>query len=784
MDSTKAGVLAQLQHKVSLFRVPNFFHFTVGEFHHDKDNILRKVSKMFHSTIVVRSSSIFEDGATVSSAGEFESILNIDSADSSAVLTAVDSVIKSYTHKKADNNQIIIQEMVKGSTMSGVIFTHDLNAGAPYYVINYDDQSGCTDTVTSGNSEYSNRTLYIHRKATNKLHSDRFVNLLEAVQELEKILNSEFLDIEFALGKDLTPYLLQVRPITTKSNWNRSLTKRIDKTLDGVQLFLKDRLKRIDGVYGKTTVLGQMPDWNPAEMIGRAPRALATSLYKAIITDKAWRIAREQMGYSVPIGQPLMVVLAGQPFIDTRLSFHSYLPKTICPVVAEKLVDHWVARLSRSPESHDKIEFDIAITAYSFDMDNRIECLIGDALTVVEKRDFRQAHLIHTRTLIKGECDGSVPIAMAMINALKQKQQLSPPENISSLFAMLDDCITLGTVPFSILARHGFIAKTILLSLENQGVLSNEEVNQLQSSVHTVASELVDDMHSLQSGELKDCAFMRTYGHLRPGTYDIMSQRYDQMKSFTDANAPSPSHKKKRKKFRLSQAQATQINIMLAKDGFGDFKATDLLDYVNDATVGREYGKFVFTRTLSDMVELIGKFAEAHSLSRDEISHIPINTLLATAHHSCENTIEDDLRALSNIELEKHHISSSIRLPQLLIDESGVHVVPFQVSHPNFITKKKVTAPSIALFPGTDAMPLSGRVVIIEGADPGFDWIFSYKIAGLVTKYGGANSHMAIRCAEFGIPAAIGCGEQRFDLILNASQVHLDCAVGFIEPLH
>ena len=32
----------------------------------------------------------------------------------------------------------------------------------------------------------------------------------------------------------------------------------------------------------------------------------------------------------------------------------------------------------------------------------------------------------------------------------------------------------------------------------------------------------------------------------------------------------------------------------------------------------------------------------------------------------------------------------------------------------------------------------------------------------LITKYGGANSHMAIRCSELNIPAAIGVGEKNF----------------------
>ena len=63
---------------------------------------------------------------------------------------------------------------MQNTSMSGVIFTHDLNTGAPYYVINYDDESGMTDTVTSGSSEYANRTLYIHRNSIGKIRSKRF----------------------------------------------------------------------------------------------------------------------------------------------------------------------------------------------------------------------------------------------------------------------------------------------------------------------------------------------------------------------------------------------------------------------------------------------------------------------------------------------------------------------------------------------------------------------------------------------------------------------------------
>jgi hypothetical protein len=42
---------------------------------------------------------------------------------------------------------------------------------------------------------------------------------------------------------------------------------------------------------------------------------------------------------------------------------------------------------------------------------------------------------------------------------------------------------------------------------------------------------------------------------------------------------------------------------------------------------------------------------------------------------------------------------------------------------------------------------------------PGFDWLFAYPIAGLITAWGGANSHMAIRAGELDLPAVIGAGE-------------------------
>ena len=67
----------------------------------------------------------------------------------------------------------------------------------------------------------------------------------------------------------------------------------------------------------------------------------------------------------------------------------------------------------------------------------------------------------------------------------------------------------------------------------------------------------------------------------------------------------------------------------------------------------------------------------------------------------------------------------------------------------------------------------AGRILFVPSADPGFDWIFTRGIAGFVTQFGGANSHMAIRASELGIPAVIGAGESA---VSSAGRPPTSCA--------
>jgi phosphohistidine swiveling domain-containing protein len=783
-SKSKAQILKWVSPKLKNFIVPDLSIFTVKCLRKDIDAIISSVQNQFgDKKLVIRSSSLREDLGSWSSAGAYESVLGVPASDRDAIAQAMRLVQDSYqrTHEISDDDEVFVQEMVTAVSMSGVIFTHDHNTGAPYYVVNYDDESGLTNTVTAGEGDYSNRTLYIHRGRVEAIKSPRFERLICAVSELERILDCRYLDIEFALNADFVPYLLQVRKITTQGNWAESIGEQVSECLNRSTKTIKKRFSPITGVYGKTTVFGQMPDWNPAEMIGRAPRRLALTLYSKLITDSAWRVSRGRMGYHIPGHEPLMVSIAGQPFIDVRLSLNSFLPSDLSPEICGRLVEAGIERLRRHPELHDKIEFEVFITAFSFDIEEKLNRLFHGVLTEDEMCHVISKYKDLTFPLLRGEGVGSIESALRDLERLAERQISHHNDVLSTKrFAeIISDCIHFGTIPFATLARHAFIGKTLLLSLEKCGVLNISEISVIERSFKTIATELVEDFHKLHTGNITADSFLRRYGHLRPGTYDILSSRYDQMHNIIpDVGFRSASIEPF--SYSLTDDQLDQITALLKANDLDDFSPDKLFDYIRSATVSREYAKFVFTKTVSDLLESISLLGESVGLSREQLSHLSINDLLSLEGSDINSNIRQKLTLISEKASSEHAVSSAIRLPQILSEEADLHVIPFQVSVPNFITTKTVSAQVVVLDSSSKIQDIRGKIVLIENADPGFDWIFAHRISGLITKYGGTNSHMAIRCAEFGLPAAIGCGEQRFEAFRQSNTLCLDCAAGLI----
>ncbi|WP_019216296.1 PEP/pyruvate-binding domain-containing protein [Legionella tunisiensis] len=237
---TKADTLKRLESRVSTCKIGNQVCFTLHDWLSDSSKVLNSIVTVFSGTsIIVRSSSKNEDSWTSSNAGEYQSILNVDANDSKAISEAIDKVIISYGNHADEEEQVLVQQCISNVAISGVVFTCNLDTGAPYYRFNFDDKSSSTESVTSGNS-LSLRTIILSRFKTDLLATKepKLIPVLRAVQELEELLQFDKLDIEFAVDWDGCVHVFQVRPITVDHSNFEVEQSEIENNLFDSQKFL------------------------------------------------------------------------------------------------------------------------------------------------------------------------------------------------------------------------------------------------------------------------------------------------------------------------------------------------------------------------------------------------------------------------------------------------------------------------------------------------------------------------------------------------------------------
>jgi glutamine kinase len=782
-SKTKAETLIMLSELG--YNVPSALYFAVHEWNANEDEIIDRITNKFgNELLAIRSSSLAEDTADSSMAGAFESLLNIN-IERKIIKEAVKFVVNSFDDNL--NNQVLIQPMVKNVAMSGVVMTQVLDDGSPYHVINFDDKTGLTDTVTSGSS--INKTVYIYNGVDKKdFDSPLLLSVLDLIHDLQDTFPDIPLDIEFAIDKDMIMHLLQVRKITTIKNWNNNVSQQVSNRMYFLKDYVKQLMQKRPNLFGEKTLLGFMPDWNPAEMIGVVPYPLAMSLYIELITKRVWSTAREKMGYRKMPNVELMVSLFGRVYIDVRNSINSFLPEGLESQVSEKLVNAYIERLDKNPHLHDKIEFEVVHTAYDFDFEKNFKERYPELLTKEEFLNYRGLLKNLTNNALDNGYNSSLNVAIRDIEKLKilqnksnifKENSFSIADNINTL---VNECIDYGTLPFSIIARHGFIAENLLRSLINNNAISNERITKFKTSFNTISGEMTNDFEKVLSSEISKKEYLLKYGHLRPSSYDILSPTYSEREDLfngTQRNSP-----KQFEKFSLSTKEKSEINILLYEHGLDRVSAEDIFIYAEKAIKGREYAKFIFTKHLSQIIENIAKWGAKEGFVREEMAMLTIRDVLS----GLISPLTDDVKSFYQKKINKARnnfdVASSFKLSYLIRSIRDLHIVPMQRSSPNFIGNKRIEAEIIELNPYQEETPnLENKIVCIVGADPGYDWIFTRNIAGLITKFGGANSHMAIRCAEYDLPAAIGCGEQPFEKVLKAGKVLLDCQGKRLEPI-
>ncbi len=772
---TKAESLERLRPLVRHSSIGEQVSFSHQRWRGDRRGAIGQIRSVFGDTrVIVRSSALTEDSWQQSSAGAYTSVLDVPAAGGERLEAAIDEVFRSYGDPLGEN-QVLVQEMLCEVTTSGVVMTRTATLGAPYYVINFDDRSARTDTVTSG-EDSSIRTVFLLRGA--EIRSElpaELRRLMKILSELERLVGHSSLDVEFAFTRDGRGHVLQVRPIAVSSRDLPVDDERIvEATHDAVRYF--GELQRPSPfVLGSSTCFSVMADWNPAEMIGTKPNRLALSLYRTLITDESWARQRAEYGYRDVRPSNLIVEFLGHPYVDVRVDFNSFVPAALGDDLAARLVDHYVERLGRHPELHDKVEFEILFTCLALDFDRRSESLLRAGFSAGDVACLRKA-LRDLTGAGMARCEGD----LEALESFRQRCDSIltadlPPLELAHL--MLEDVRRIGVPLFSHLARHAFIAVTFLSSLRDAGIITEEDLESFLAAVRTVASAMQEDAARVASGELGWEHFVATYGHLRPGSYDITAPCYSSapeefLRPMIDERASRPAATAGSS---WSAETRQVIDRELRKLGLGG-GVSQLETFLRQAIEGRELGKFTFMRNVNAALEALAAFGEAHGISREDLSHIRIGELMGLRAANAEKVRETLLR-LARAGREAFFVTQAVCLPSQLFSEADFHCFEQLAAEPNFVTRKKVRAEVISLAGRiSPEVDLEGKIVLLPNADPGFDWLFARRIAGLITMYGGVNSHMAIRAAELRLPAAIGVGELLYERIEQSQILALDCA--------
>ena len=686
------------------------------------------------STVAVRSSADQEDSSNASFAGMYATKLRVP-ATVHDVLIAFSQVSASGTEKGevvshyATNRSIeladaqisvIVQEMVDADS-SGVIFSHSLTETDGYYVLSVSD--GIGETIVSGAS--NGKLIRIVRGLEPESLKELWLRqIVVAIKAIEQHFQSTSLDVEFAF-KDNILYILQCRPITT-----------VQKTVAGKNQ--EGFLKQIESLNASITsryrgdVLGDMIDINPLELLGMLPTPLDISIFKYLFADHIVEQVRRSMGYD-PLDIGLLRIVAGKPYASMRATAFSFRPQGISQQIYERMVDVYRNALSANPSLQSRVEFDL----YAMSRGEKLERVMSEAqLSESDGRTVRDAFARIESVFLRV----SNSYAETFETSVREYEQRILSLDDASLGIALKHVAT-GTEMFVRVARLAFYWKNKFEEMHPQENLNDLIAGHIQS----VNGQLQADLVACRNGAIKREDLVQRYGHLRPGQFSVFGESYaDDPDSYLFA--------------QMNQAEAVEsLKRIHAFEGKAEFE--NVVTFMQ----ARERMKFLFTRSLHIFTNKLKQLLAQRGISECDASCVSWKELNACLCNS------------SNLETS-HQKEVFVLLPDVIVPGvTDLRMITFAEAMPSYITRSTVKARICVLDRVGVKIDVSGALVLLPSADPGYDFLFHSGAVGIITKVGGPASHMCIRAIELQMPACIGCGESMYQKLALARTAVLDC---------
>ena len=715
----------------SNIKIPYFKEITFDDF----ENIEETLGK-FSKQIIIRSNSSKEDTDETSSAGKFLSIGPIDKNDISLIKKSWNEVLQSY--EKEDNNTVIFQDYVDGAKSVSVLTSYKVGTDSPYRTFStyYGSQ---TDAVTSG--RYNKiKNFFIHRSLDNLPEKFKeYYKFFKIQNQLENLFGNKQLDIEIVTDHKEEPLLLQVRPLMGKVIKKEPIMVERSVIDENVKRY-KELIPTTDDRFGTNQIYSNMSDMNPAEMIGKKPDNIAFSLYRFMFTDTTWNKQRGEFGYRIYSGGKLMELFNNVAYINVNHSLNSFLTRNIKNETCEKIINYQLNKLETYPHLHDSIEFDISRSSYTFETDEKFG---EEYKNIIDRKEIIQWHhdLIEIDSFNSSTLHKNNEIILDAFSKLDDSFQYLDKENIK----FVRDNMAL---PFTHHSRLGFVYFAQLNNFLKNGVITEEEKKNLLLSVNSISTKMKQDAYRVKREDISLNDFLSIYGHVRAGNYNLSSSNLKSNISFAESlintsNEPIPS-------------EPLKIDIFKKIDDYFNlnkisYTSENWVEMFQLAVSTRENSKFYYTKGIDGILS---------EVEEKDISDRELFQLLDFEYNDM-NTFNQEIE--------------DTLMPDVITSSDDFYAYEEMNKDGNYIGQGTVTG-EILFLDGIEnnRNNLDNKIIVIPAADPGWDWIFNYKIKSLITEFGGPNSHMAIRCAEHNIPAILGIGEKNFSAILNSKNLVVD----------
>jgi len=777
----KAANLQRLQN-ISSINIPPFIVVNTRMDDQVLRENLQQANLQTDLSYAVRSSALAEDSQIASFAGAYESVLDVP-GNSSAIINAVreiqehaeskKSVLDAYSAERgieADTSSelgIVVQEMVPTPDFSGVIFSHEHSKKDGYYNLQYHQGIGVGIVDGSSNGKH----VRINRNV-GSIENPFYRELISAMRTIENEYGSSSLDVEFAY-KNNQLYILQCRPLTVHGSPDdfdnlvldaRMVEEANEQRIQSQVLIFRRELDRLM----RGTVLGDMVDINPRELLGPNPLPINVSIFNKIFAENIVENARGRLGYKGRSSDSsgLLRVVGSKPYVDVRASALSIQPKGLNDEIYEKFVQHYIQQLTQHPELQDRVEFDVFLTSDGLDLDNFLESE-SVKLSAAEKKHVKLSFQALDKDINNGlqqqilgaqDFEQYLGEYNAKIVRQKTKNQGFHQLNEQDYLETLQD----GTGHFTMIARGAFYlrskyeqkhgAEKLNLLLQQLGKIpSCPQGQETIYSKHLVNLEgtalgFEQDLHQFHSKQLSLEEMNERYGHLRPGQFNIYSEAY---RDNPTRYYPQPTQESNHVSYNVSELTEEEQMLLFFLQA-------------------REKMKFTFMKAFDSLAHYLRDEEDQVFIDPESLKYISIDEYNAV-----------DIPRLNAADLEqrkyKYRLHNFIPLPDVIhAENSSLDIIEYPTSKPSYVTEAQVQAEPVYLSAQNKEVDAAGKIVFLESADPGYDYLLHKGIAGLVTRVGGPASHMYIRTAELGIPACIGAGETLYNSAQGKTVITLD----------